>query len=384
MNFEFATATRIIFGAGTLGQVGPLVAGFGKHAFVVTGKNPDRAAALLDVLQAQRITCETFPVASEPTTNLIKAGVAQAKAMDCAMVISIGGGSVIDAGKAIAALCTNPGQPLDYLEVIGAGKALHMPPKPFIAIPTTAGTGAEVTRNAVLASPEHRTKVSLRSPLMLPDIALVDPELTYNMPPALTAATGLDALTQVIEPYVTHLATPITDGLAREGIRRAARSLRTAFVDGDNTTAREDMAAASLLGGLALANSKLGAVHGFAGPIGGMFDAPHGAVCGRLLPFATAMNVKALQSREPDNPALGRYGDVAQMITGDRTATAEDGVVWLQTLCDELAVPGLSTYGMTEADLPVLIEKSANSSSMKGNPIALTAAELERILVQAL
>lgn len=384
MNFEFATATRIIFGPGKLTEIGPIAAQFGKRALVVTGKQVERATSLFSQLVTQKIIYHTFSVADEPTTSLIEAGVEQARTFGCDMVISLGGGSVIDAGKAIAALATNAGNPLDYLEVIGAGKPLQQPPKPFIAIPTTAGTGAEVTRNAVLASPEHQVKVSLRSPLMLPDVALVDPALTYSAPPALTAATGLDALTQVIEPFVSHLANPLTDGLCREGIRRAARSLRTAYEDGQNEIARQDMALASLLGGLALANAKLGAVHGFAGPIGGQFKAPHGAICGRLLPFATVANVNALQAREPDNPALERYAEVAQMLTDDATATIADGVAWLQTLCASLNTPGLATYGLTEVDLDSIVEKSAGSSSMKGNPITLTQAELRHILVQAL
>lgn len=384
MNFEFATATRIIFGPGKLAEIGPIAAQFGKRALVVTGKQAERAESLLDQLAAQKIVYQTFPVADEPTTTMIEAGVEQARTFACDLVISIGGGSVIDAGKAIAALMPNAGEPLDYLEVIGAGKPLQQSPKPFIAVPTTAGTGAEVTRNAVLASLEHQVKVSLRSPLMLPDVALVDPALTYSVPPALTAATGLDALTQVIEPFVSHLANPLTDGLCREGIRRAARSLQPAYDDGQHEAARQDMALASLLGGLALANAKLGAVHGFAGPIGGQFKAPHGAVCGRLLPFVTVANIHALQTREPNNPALERYTEVAQMLTGNATATVADGVAWLQTLCDSLDTPGLATYGLTEAELETIVEKSAGSSSMKGNPITLTHAELRHILVQAL
>jgi alcohol dehydrogenase class IV len=300
------------------------------------------------------------------------------------MVIAMGGGSVIDAGKAIAALLANPGDPYAYLEVIGQGRPLANPAAPVMAVPTTAGTGAEVTRNAVLASPEQRIKVSLRHPTMLPDIALVDPELTYDMPPAITASTGLDALTQCLEPFVSHLATPLTDGFCREGMKRAARSLRRAFHDGSNVEARGDMALASLCGGLALANAKLGAVHGFAGPGGGMFDAPHGAVCARLLPYAIEANVRAIQERAPSSPALERFEEAAKILTGKARATVADGVQWVQALGEELQIPGFASYGMTKNDLADIVAKAVPSSSMKGNPISLTEAELTAVLTRAL
>lgn len=384
MNFEFATASRIICGAGKVAELPMLAAALGQRVLVVTGKSPDRAADVLGALSDAGLEVSTFSVASEPTIDVIGQGVALANAKQCNLIIGYGGGSVIDAGKAIAALATNPGKPLDYLEVIGAGQPLTQEPLPYIAVPTTAGTGAEVTKNAVLASPDHRVKVSLRHNKMLPNVALVDPELTHSASPALTAATGLDALTQVIEPYVSHLATPMTDGFCIEGIRRAARGLRAAFRDGGDAAAREDMAVASLFGGLALANAKLGAVHGFAGPLGGMYPAPHGAVCGRLLPFATEANVTALADRAPDSPAAARYNEVAQLLTGNPDATVADGVDWINELCAELAVPGLATYGIEASHFPEIIAKSKNSSSMKGNPVELTEDELAEILERAL
>lgn len=384
MRFEFATATRIIFGAGTLKEVGASAAEMGDRALVVTGSSPGRAGPLLDDLAAQGIETTLFAVSGEPTTHLVSEGAQEAREANCDLVIGFGGGSVIDAGKAIAALLTNGGEPLDYLEVIGKGQPLTKPPAPYIAIPTTAGTGSEVTKNAVLASPEHCVKVSLRSNLTLPQLAVVDPELTYSVPPAITASTGLDALTQVIEPYVSHLANPLTDAICREGIRRGARSLRRACEKGGDAAARKDMAITSLFGGLALANAKLGAVHGFAGPMGGMFHAPHGAICGRLLPHVMAVNVQALQKRGQGNEALRRYDEVAQLLIGTPRATAHDGVSWMQALCTALDVPPLSTHGVTEDDFPLIIEKASKSSSMKGNPIELTTEELEEILRRAL
>jgi len=384
MRFEFATATRIIFGPGTLSEVGSLAADMGSRALVVTGKTVSRADPLLAKLAEQDIAVTIFPVEDEPSVEIARAGTEKARAAACDMVLGFGGGSAVDAGKAIAALLTNPGDPLDYLEVIGRGQPLEQPPLPYIAIPTTSGTGAEVTRNAVLASKEHRVKVSLRSPLMLPRLAIVDPELTLTVPPAVTASTGLDALTQVLEPYVSIKATPLTDAICREGLARAARSLRQAYEHGDDPEARENMSLVSLFGGLALANAKLGAVHGFAGPMGGMFNAPHGAICGRLLPFVMEVNVRALLAREPESPALRRYDEIAQILTGEADATAEDAVAWVQALGDVLQVPGLAEYGVTPDAFSALIEKSSRSSSMKGNPIKLTEDELREILQRAL
>ncbi len=383
MSFEFATATRIIFGNSKINEIEQIAPTMGRHVLVVTDTAVQRAKLLLDILDTCQIAYETFPVSQEPTIEIAREGVERFGEIKADFVISIGGGSVIDAGKAIAALVTNPGDPLNYLEVIGQGQKLLHPPVSFIAIPTTAGTGAEVTRNAVLASPEHQRKVSLRSPLMLPKVAIIDPELTYSMPPAVTATTGMDALTQVIEPYVSWLANPITDGLTLQGIRHGARALRRAYKNGEDRDARRDMALTSLMGGLALANAKLGAVHGFAGVLGGMYHAPHGAICAVLLPPVMAVNVKALSERDPDSPVLERYVEVARLLTGDEKASIDDGVQWVKQLGEDLNIPPLSTYGIEPEDFTTIIEKSRQSSSMKGNPIQLTTEELAEILTTA-
>jgi alcohol dehydrogenase class IV len=382
-HFEFMTATRIIMGAGMLKEAGKIAGDFGTNALVVVS-NEKRAAPLFDLLKQHHIAYQVFTVEGEPTITQANEGAALARRFGSQMVISIGGGSVLDAGKAIAALATNPGDPLDYLEVIGKNQPLTVQPLPLIAIPTTAGTGSEVTRNAVLASPEHRVKVSLRSPMMLAKVALVDPELTYELPPEITASTGMDALTQLIEPFTSNAANPLTDAICREGMSRAARSLHRAYENGQDAEAREDMAVASLFGGLALANAKLGAVHGFAGPLGGMYPIPHGAACAALLPHVMAMNVKALKTREPQHERLRRYDEVARIVTGKPNATAEDGVAWVTDLCKALKIPGLSAYGVQPADFPDIVGKSAKASSMKGNAIPLTQEELTEILQQAL
>ncbi len=386
--FAFATPQQILFGVGVFEEVGALAAGLGRRALLAAGHHGPNLERLTGLLEAQRVDCEVFEVRGEPDVPVVEAGLEQARAKGCDLVIGFGGGSAIDTGKAISALLTNPGEPLDYLEVVGRGQELREPAAPMLAIPTTAGTGSEVTRNAVLSVPEKKVKVSLRSPLMLPRVALVDPELTYPLPPEITASTGMDALAQVLEPYVSRRANPLTDLFCREGIQRAGRSLLKAYHSAQAETvdaaAREDMAFTSLMGGLALANAGLGAVHGFAGPVGGMFDAPHGAVCAALLPSVVRANALALQTREPEHPALARYQEAAGWLTGNPRAGVEDLVDWLDALRQELNIPPLRAYGLSAAVLPFLVEKSAAASSMKANPITLHSAELQRILEMAL
>jgi alcohol dehydrogenase class IV len=378
MRFEFQTATRIVFGEGTAATLPELVRSFGTRPLLVTGASPERAAWLVSSLSA-----ETLRVAGEPTVDLVREGARRVEDAACDVILSLGGGSAIDAGKAIATVATNGGEPLEFLEVVGKGHPILVPPLPFIAVPTTAGTGSEVTRNAVLGSTEHGVKASLRSPLMLPEVALVDPELTYELPPRVTATTGLDALTQLIEPYVSARANPLADAVCVEGIRRVRGALGRAYHDGTDRQARHDMALASLFGGLALANAGLGIVHGFAAVLGGSLKAPHGALCAALLPHGMAANVDALQARAPQHPALERYAAIARLLTGRNQASAEDGIEWVRALCAELNVPSLRSWGIAEEDLPGLVEKAARSSSMQANPLLLTGEELLRAVAAA-
>ncbi len=383
MHFEFATAARIVFGPGFVKELAPAASALGRHVLFVEGVTGQRTAASVAQLRAQGLVVSELQVSGEPTVELVVSGIQQARELGCDIVIGFGGGSAIDTAKAIAALLTNPGDLYDYLEVIGKGAPLTQPAAPWIAVPTTAGTGAEVTRNAVLAVKERRVKVSLRSASMLPRLALVDPELTYGLPPQVTAASGLDALTQLIEPFLSNAANPMTDAVCREGIRRVARSLRAAY-QSDDHAAREDMSLAALFGGMALANARLGAAHGFAGPIGGMFPAPHGAICARLLPLVMETNLHAIQQRSPDLPVLSRFTEVSRLLTGNPDASAEDGILWLHQLCADQHIPPLSDYGITQADIPSIVEPSKKASSMKGNPISLTDEELSAILQRAL
>lgn len=382
-SFELATAARVVFGAGRLAAAPAEIAALGvRRALLVTGRSAGRAAGLREGLAAAGVEAALLRVEGEPTVDLVREGAARAAAERCDGVVALGGGSALDAGKAVAALAANGGDPLDYLEVVGRGRPLARPSLPFAAIPTTAGTGSEVTRNAVLGA--QGVKASLRSPHLLPRLALVDPDLLAGAPRHVLAASGLDALSQLVEPLLSARANPLTDALAADGIRRSARSLRRACLEGAGPAEREDLALASLFGGLCLANAGLGAVHGFAAPVGGRFPAPHGAVCAALLPFALEVNLRALRARAPDHPSLPRFDDLAAWLTGRAGASAEEGIAWVADLCRELRIPGLSRYGATSADVPDLVARAKAASSMRANPIALTDAELAEIAERAL
>jgi alcohol dehydrogenase class IV len=379
--FEFATAGRVIFGAGRSAELPGLLAGYGSRVLVCTGASPYRHADLLAGLSLPTVV---FPVAGEPTVDLTRAAVAAAREHGADVVAAIGGGSVIDTGKAAAMLLGNGGDPLDYLEVIGAGQPITRASVPCVAVPTTAGTGAEVTANAVLASPEHRVKASLRAATMLPRAALVDPLLTVSCPAEVTAASGMDALTQCLEPFVSPRASPLSDAMAREGIRRAAAGLRRAYAHGTDLAARADMAVASVAGGMALANAKLGAVHGLAGVLGGTVAVPHGVACAALLAPVIEANVAALRAAgPPDHPALTRYAEAAALLTGEPAATVEDGVAWVRQTLALLAIPGLGRFGLVPEQAGSIAAQALRSSSMQGNPVALSEAGLRTILDRA-
>lgn len=378
MYFEFATAGRVAFGEGAIAEATAAAREFGARTLVVCGGS-FREARLMRMLGDPLV----FRVTGEPAVEDARTGAALARAERCTSVVGYGGGSAIDAAKAIAGLAGQPGDVMDYLEVVGKGRALPGPGLPFLAIPTTAGAGAEVTRNAVLLSREHRVKASLRSNRLYARLAAVDPEQSYSLPRPLTAATGMDALTQLIEPYVSIRANPMTDAFCAEGIRTAAWALPRAFRDGEDKEARRAMAWVSLLGGLALANAGLGAVHGFAAPIGGAYTAPHGAVCAALLAGAMEVNVRAVAARG-ERETLARFDRVAQWLTGDGSATAAAGIGFVAQLCRELEIPPLSAYGIGAEAVAGLTANAAQASSMKANPVVLEHGEMEEILTRAL
>lgn len=372
--FSFATAARIRFGAGAAAALAEEVATLGSAAFLVTGANRSRT----DSVTAGIGAAGHFTLAGEPTFDDARAAVAAARGVGADVVVGVGGGAVLDLAKAVAILAVADGDPLDYAEVIGAGRKLPADSLPFVAVPTTAGTGSEVTSNAVLASPEHRVKVSLRSPSMLARVAIVDPELTLTAPRDVTAQSGMDALTQCLEPLTSRFANPLVEALALAGLRAAARGLVRAVEDGDDLGARTDVAFCSLMGGLSLANAKLGAVHGLAGVLGGTTGAPHGAVCAALLRATTSVNIRALSERDPDSPALAGYLLAAEALTGELSLESLER--WLADLEDRLATPGLGELGLRAEDHDDVVAAALRSSSMKGNPIDLTAGELHEIL----
>lgn len=384
MHFEFATSARIIFGNGSVARCGSLSADLGKKVFVVTGSGSVSSANLLNSLEEQGLLYHLFQVKGEPDVDIMRAGIQAARQMDCDMVIAMGGGSVLDTGKVIAAMLTNPGDLMDHIETVGKGQPTTIPSAPMIAIPTTSGTGSEVTKNSVIYSREHKIKVSMRSEFLLPHIALVDPELTHSMPPAVTAASGMDALTQLVEGYTSASANPMTDGLAREGILRAACSLRGVYQEPTNASAREDMALASLFSGIVLANGGLAAVHGFAGPIGGMFEAPHGAICGSLLAASMRVNIETCQKDAAYAPYLQRYQEIARILTVDPGASVMAGADWVEETARMLNIPRLAFFGISPSDFPQIIEKSRRKTHMLKNPVPMTDALMERVLQMSL
>lgn len=383
MKFEFATAGRIIFGCGSSAEVGPICRAHGTRALVVTGSRPERADFLRSLLASAGVNSAVFPTHGEPTVKEVSEGAEQARRVGADVIVGIGGGSAVDAAKAVAALATQPQGVMHYLEVIGAGHPLEQAPLPVIALPTTAGTGAEVTRNAVLSSLEHQVKASLRHAAMLPRVAILDPALAVTCPAEVTAASGMDALTQCLEAYVSSRAQPMTDALCVEGIQRAMASLERAVVEGADLQARENMALAAMLSGMALANAGLGAVHGFAAPVGGQFHAPHGAVCAALLAPVWQENVAAVEAAGTE-AQRARFQKVAALLTGRPGALAIESVAVLDGLATRLCIPGLATYGLEKHHIEELARKAAQASSMKGNPVPLPQDTLVSILQRAL
>jgi hypothetical protein len=350
MLFEFATARRVIFGPGTSRQAGALARKAGRRALVVTGRDSARAQFLLDSLRENGVSAVVFAVAGEPSIDTVRQGVELGLRENCDLVVSLGGGSALDTGKAIAAMLTNPGDVLDYLEVIGGGKALVEPSAPFIAIPTTAGTGSEVTRNAVLASPEHRQKVSLRSPSMLPSVAIIDPELTWGVPPAMTASTGMDALTQLIEPYVCNRPNPMTDALCVEGMRgRLARCASRLKMAGKRRRART-WRWRVFLEGWRWPTPVWGPCMVLPGPSAGCSTQPHGRFARPCCRTSWRRTCARFASA---NRATTRCAATRKSAFGDGQACGQcrrrRGLG--AQLVRDLRIPSLGSYGMAQADM---------------------------------
>ncbi len=384
MQFEFATAAKIIFGVGKLDSIGEITAGLGRQSLIVSSGPQLSTDRVVDLLSHSGISAQVHRIHGEPTVDSVQEVVNAVKESSTEFIIGIGGGSTLDTAKAAAALSTNSGNITDFLEVIGQNKPLTKPSLPLVAIPTTAGTGAEVTKNAVIGSPTQRVKVSLRSPYLLPRVALVDPQLTLSVPPEVTAYTGLDTLTQLIEPFTCINPNPITDAICLAGLKSLAGSFLRAYEVGNDLQARENMSFASLSSGLALANAKLGAVHGLAGPIGGEIHAHHGAICARLLPEVMEANISILAGQPAGHAVLNRYETIAKLLSGNPDATIETGIQWVRVLLQHMHIHSLAEFGLNEEYFPGLIEKALRSSSMRGNPITLSEADLRNILQRSL
>jgi alcohol dehydrogenase class IV len=382
--FDWVFPRCVRFGLGALSGLPELVHGAGRRALIVTGRSPQRAARVAEILDTCGVQFIVHNVESEPSIEDVEQALSRARQAEVQFVVAIGGGSVLDVGKAVAGLLTNGGVLLDYLEVVGEGKPLVRPAAPFIAIPTTAGTGSEATRNAVLDVPTKRIKVSMRSVHLVPAAVILDPELTLTLPHQQTLASGLDALTQLLEAFVCRRANPLTDAVCREGLRRGFCALPRVVSTPHDLHARSDMLLAAFFSGIALANAGLGAAHGFAGPLGGLLKAPHGVLCAALIPAVVATNIAALRQRKPTSEALRRYAEAATLLTGNPDAEPEMLAQWLAQFVSKLQVPSLSQLGLREELIPDAIAKACRASSMKANPIELTNSELEHILKAAM
>lgn len=375
MTFSILQPPRILFGRGTAAQALPLAQGFGPRGIVVHGANPARAQALLAGAATDGIAM--LSVAQEPVLADLEQAVAASRGHRADWVLAIGGGSVIDLGKALAAMLPAPGGPMDHLEVVGRGLPLAAPPLPFVAVPTTSGTGAEVTKNAVIGLPDHGRKVSLRDDRMIARVAIVDPALTDGTPRGVTLASGLDAVTQVVEPFVSCKATPFTDAITRPAIAQGMAALMR-LMQAEDASARDDMAWCSLSGGLALANAGLGVVHGLSGVIGGMTGAAHGAICGALLGPVVAMNRDGATGAARD-----RLDQACALLAGPLGCAAADAPARLADWAHGAGLPRLSALGLAAGDHAQVAEAAQSASSTKGNPVALSVADLCAILETA-
>lgn len=391
--FSISRLPRILFGTGQLAEMPKLARSYGRKALLVTGVRSFRASSrwiwLTERLTEQGLSLEHIAVSDEPTPQLVDDAVAAFHGRRIDLVVAIGGGSVLDAAKAIAGLLRVGNSVMDYLEGVGPELPYQGPALPYIAVPTTAGTGSEATKNAVLSvRGKNGFKKSFRHELLVPQYAVVDPDLLATCPRELIAANGMDALTQLLESYVSTKTNPFTDALATSGLAAVRDGLFAWYENSDQAAqGRAAMAYAALLSGIALAQTGLGAVHGLAAPLGAFFPIPHGVACGATVAAATAANIAALRERDPENTALQKYAHLGALLSGQdevRGSTAADTLIrLLEDWTGRLRLPTLGHYGITETDLDSIVAHS-RSSSMKTNPVVLTDDELRAILRRCL
>ncbi|MBB1464517.1 iron-containing alcohol dehydrogenase [Vibrio sp. SG41-7] len=378
--FQFMTSTKIIFGDGALPASLSLFNQYGYSVLLVTGNTLERTSLVTDYLDAQSMRYQQIAVSGEPNIKMVEEAATSARRFKPDMVVAMGGGSAIDMGKALAAVLPNQGNLYDYVEVVGRNVPLKTKPLPFIAIPTTASTGAEVTKNAVLKSGQDQVKISLRSPEMLADVAIVDPALTHGTNPYLSGRGAMDAFTHLMEAYVCGEPNPLTDMICEEGLRKLSCSVIQACIY-DEPQARSDLAFASMLGGMAITNAKLGAAHGLASALGGKISAPHSVITARLAPFVMLENI-AVAKEQQRNDILARYQRIAQIVTGNVEAKEEEAITWLSEVLDTLKLPSLLEFGVCEAQFDEVSADALKSVAIKGTPLPLNQERLVHILKQ--
>ncbi|RJX64840.1 iron-containing alcohol dehydrogenase [Vibrio sinensis] len=378
--FQFMTSTRIIFGEGALQSSLSVMNQFGYSVLLVTGQNMQRSSPIINYLQQHNMRYQHIAISGEPNITMIEESALGGRKFQPDMVVAMGGGSVIDMGKALAAIIPNQGDVYDYVEVVGRNVPLKTKPLPFIAIPTTASTGSEVTRNAVLRSGQDQVKVSLRSPDMLADVAIVDPTLTYGTDRYTSGRGAMDAFTHLMEAYVCGEPNPITDMICEEGLRRLSRSVISGCLE-DDFDARSDLSFAAMLGGMAITNAKLGAAHGLAAALGGKLDAPHSVITARLAPHVMMENIRVAKEADRED-VLNRYTQIAKILTGRSNAHRNDGVLWVNMMLEKLALPNLSDFGVCMTSFDLVAEDAMKSVAIKGNPLPLTKERLMYVLEQ--
>lgn len=389
MNFNVAPLPQIRFGGGRLAELPDVTRAWGCRVLLITGARAFRATPAWQTLTEALADCHLHDmvVDGEPSPQLVDAAVARFRDANIDVVVGIGGGSVLDAAKAIAGLLPFGNSVLDHLEGVGRGLPYTGPALPFIAVPTTAGTGSEATRNAVLSvQGEQGYKKSFRHDTLVPRVALVDPELLHSCPPARIAANGMDALTQLLESFVSTRASPFTDALARDALQRVARGFEAAWRGGDSEDAargREAMAYGALISGITLAQAGLGSVHGLASPLGAYFPIPHGEACGTLVAAATHANIRLLHTREPDSIALHKYAEAGRILSGQHGLSDEEAqdalVAKLHAWTEMMDIPRLGNFGITEQDIPRIVADS-RGNSMQTNPIVMTDDEIAQLV----
>ncbi len=390
INFNFFTSSEIYFGRGKIKELPELCKRFGKKIFLLRGKRSfEENETIISIFQelSKNFVIQEFVVLSEPEVEVVEEAVGIARDFKPDIIVSVGGGSVVDTGKAVSGLCTNEGYVIDYLEGVGKGKKIEKPPIPFIAIPTTAGTGSEVTKNAVISSRKLKFKKSIRHEYLIPKIALVDPSLTDKLSPEVTASSGIDALTQLLESFLSINSNPLTEAISLKGLELASKFLLEAYENGNNRKARDAMSLSALLSGMALANAGLGAVHGIAAALGGLFNIPHGVACGILLPSTFEVNLQSIIHKEGKEEKFQKFVTISKILTQSTNETPDEiirsAIKYLKDLKQKLKLPSLKDLGITESDIPQIVKES-RGSSMKTNPVVLSDEEISKIIFSSL